>query len=240
MAESRPTVPVFPASVIRAAEKPLLDAGEPLMRRAASALAAVTRAEIAAAADVIPSGTHARRGRILVLAGSGENGGDALFAAAELAEAADVDVLLMSDRFHEEAFATVLAAGGRRVEIPAARDAAREYTVILDGIVGLGATDAALRGTAREAVQLLLPDLRDAGTRVIAVDLPSGVHPDTGANDGTVLPASVTVTFGGVKAGLVSDEGGAYAGRIVLVDLGLGLSADDGVGTAEIAAIVAG
>lgn len=240
MAESSRTVPVFPASVIRAAEKPLLDAGEPLMRRAASALAAVTRAEIAAAADVIASGTLARRGRILVLAGPGDNGGDALFAAAELAEAADVDVLLMSDRFHVEAFAAVLAAGARRVELPAVRDAAREYTVILDGIVGLGATDAALRGTARDAVELLLPELSDAEARVIAVDLPSGVDPDTGANDGTVLPASVTVTFGGVKAGLVSEEGGARAGRIVLVDLGLGLATDDAVGTAEIATIVAG
>jgi NAD(P)H-hydrate repair Nnr-like enzyme with NAD(P)H-hydrate epimerase domain len=58
---------------------------------------------------------------------------------------------------------------------------------------------------------------------VIAVDLPSGIHPDDGTvPDPTVLPASVTVTFGAVKAGLLLQPAAAYAGRVELVDLGLG------------------
>lgn len=239
MAETRPIVPVFPAEAIRNAEKPLLEAGEPLMRRAAAALAAVAHAELASDAEQIPSGTHVRRPRVLVLAGPGDNGGDALYAAVELTEGADVDVLLVSDRFHEAAFAAALAAGARRVEMSAARDSASEYTLILDGIVGIGAS-ATLRGTSREVVRVLRPLVASAGTSVIAVDLPSGVDPDTGVHDDVVLPASVTVTFGGMKAGLVGEDGAPVAGRVILVDLGLDLPPDAGVGTAQISAVVSG
>ncbi|MET2012879.1 NAD(P)H-hydrate epimerase [Microbacterium chocolatum] len=239
MAEAGVVVPVFTADVIRRAEKPFLEKGEPLMRRAATALADLARAEVASAAEKIPSGTHIRRPRVLVLAGPGDNGGDALYAAAELAEGADVDVLLVSDRFHEAAFAAALAAGARRVEMSAARDSASEYALILDGIVGIGASTS-LRGTAREAVRVLRPLVEGTETSVIAVDVPSGVHPDTGAHDGEVFAASLTVTFGGTKVGLVSDDGAPVAGRVVLVDLGLDLSPDDGRGTAEISAIIAG
>lgn len=239
MAETGAVVPVFTADVIRRAEKPHLEKGEQLMRRAAAALADLALAEVASAAEKIPSGTHIRRPRVLVLAGPGDNGGDALYAASELTDEADVDVLLVSDRFHEAAFAAALAAGARRVEMSAARDSASEYVLILDGIVGIGASTA-LRGTAREAVRVLRPLVEGAGTIVIAVDVPSGVHPDTGAHDGEVLPASVTVTFGGTKAGLVSDDGAPVAGRVVLVDLGLALSPDDGGGTAEISALISG
>ncbi|MEV8272985.1 NAD(P)H-hydrate epimerase [Microbacterium sp. NPDC077184] len=239
MAEARAIVPLFSADTIRKAEKPLLDAGEPLMRRAAAALAAVAHSELASAGERIPSGTQVRRPRVLVLAGPGDNGGDALYAAVELTAEADVDVLLVSDRFHEAAFAAALAAGVRRVEMSAARDSASAYTLILDGIVGIGAS-AALRGTAREAVRLLRPRAESAGTSVVAVDLPSGVDPDTGAHDDVVLPASVTVTFGGVKAGLVGDDGAPVVGRVILVDLGLDLPPDDAVGSAEISAVVSG
>ena len=58
---------------------------------------------------------------------------------------------------------------------------------------------------------------------MVAVDLPSGIHPDDGSvPDPTVLPATVTVTFGAVKAGLLLEPAAGYAGRVELVDLGLG------------------
>ncbi len=58
---------------------------------------------------------------------------------------------------------------------------------------------------------------------MVAVDLPSGVDPDRGTADDAVLPADLTVTFGAVKSGLLVEPGRSLAGRIVLVDLGLGL-----------------
>lgn len=223
------TVPTYTAAQVRAAERPQLDAGAPLMQRAASALADVARQVIASLRDddIDPDAshphqtTHARH--VLALVGSGDNGGDALYAAADLAEEVDVDVVLVGARVHEEALAAALGADARIVEVTALRDAPDAYDVVLDGILGIGAAaDPALRGTAREAVEALLPAVNAGRSRVIAVDLPSGLHPDTGAAADVVLPASVTVTFGAVKAGLATGRGPELAGDIVLVDLGLG------------------
>lgn len=225
------TVPTYTAAQVRAAERPLLEAGEPLMRRASAALARVAREQLGS-----------EGGRVLVLAGSGDNGGDALFAAASLAEIEDVevDVFLTSDRAHVEGLGAAIAAGARKVDLPEVIAAAGDDVLVLDGIIGIGASaDPALRGTARTVVEALLPAVRAGRPRVIAVDLPSGLQPDDGTSDGTVLPASVTATFGGVKAGLVTADGAALCGEIVFVDIGLSI-ADDPVGTASVAAVVQG
>lgn len=203
-------VAAYTADAVRAAEAPLIAAGVPLMQQAAEALALVVR-EQRSAGD-----------RVLVLAGSGDNGADALFAAARLAGDMAVDIVLTSDRVHREALAAALDAGaavrgaGELCTRPGA------YGVIVDGILGIGAhADARLRGVARAVVESLLPLARDEATTVIAVDVPSGLHPDDGAADAAVLPASVTVTFGAVKAGLVRGRGPELAGEVRLVDLGL-------------------
>lgn len=97
--------------------------------------------------------------------------------------------------------------------------------VLLDGILGIGAAGSpALRGRAREVVARIRPLLaRSPRPLVVAVDLPSGVDPDSGAvPDATVLPADVTVTFGAEKAGLLLPPGADLAGLVVLVDIGLG------------------
>ena len=224
-------VPTYTAAQVRAAERPLIDAGEPLMLRAAAALAAVIEERL----------TDASSPRALVVAGSGDNGGDALYAAASLAGRVAVDVLLVGSRVHEPALDAAVAAGARRVELDdAAREASR-YSVVVDGILGIGTSpDPSLRGPAREAVAALL----DAGDRapVVAVDLPSGLQPDTGAADAVVLPAAVTVTFGAVKAGLVVGAGPRLAGAIVLVDLGLGpaLAGEEPAGEASVDRVVSG
>jgi hydroxyethylthiazole kinase-like uncharacterized protein yjeF len=236
------TVPAYTADQVRAAERPLLEAGEPLMRRAAAALAGVVQELIDDELDERPEGDV----RVLVLAGSGDNGGDALFAASAL-QRAEVHVLSTGSRVHEEGLATALAEGAELVDLASVRDAEPVYDLVLDGILGIGAgiggSDLGLRGLARETVETLLPAVRDAGTRVIAVDLPSGLQPDDGSTaDDTVLPASVTVTFGAVKAGLARGRGPELAGDVVLVDLGLGdgLADDPAVAEASVSRIIEG
>ncbi|MEB0265422.1 NAD(P)H-hydrate epimerase [Cryobacterium sp. 10I5] len=222
----------YTAAQQREAEQPYLAAGIPLMQRASTALAAETAALLVA-----------RRGRVrgaglLVLAGTGNNGGDALFAAASLAaEGARVIVVPTARTMHEEGLAAAVAAGARVLgpeESPAlvAREAA-SCDVILDGILGTGtSTDPALRGRAREVVAAILavlhPGVAQAsdGTGrepvVVAVDLPSGVGVDDGAvPDPTVLPATVTVTFGGCKPGLLRWPAAGLAGRVVVADIGI-------------------
>jgi NAD(P)H-hydrate epimerase len=201
----------FTASQVRAAEQPLLDAGVPLMRHAAAALAAELR------------GLAPRR--ILVLVGAGDNGGDALFAAAELAaDGVTVDLVPTSSRHHVDAAAAALAAGAHWVDAADAARFAQRADVVVDGILGTGTSSSpALRDAARDVVAAILPVLEhSARPRIVAVDIPSGIGPDDGAvPDPTMLPADLTVTFGAEKAGLLIEPGSRYAGHVVLVDLGL-------------------
>lgn len=213
----------YTAAQVRAAEQPLLDAGVPLMRHAAAALAAELR------------GLAPRH--VVVLVGAGDNGGDALFAAAELAaEGATVELVPTASRHHSEGAAAAIAAGARWVDAADAARLAAAADLVVDGILGTGTSRSpALRGAARDIVAAILPVLEGPERpRVVAVDIPSGIGPDDGAvPDPTVLPADLTVTFGAVKAGLLLEPGSRYAGRVVLVDLGLGPHLGEPVVTAE-------
>jgi NAD(P)H-hydrate epimerase len=210
----------YTADAIRAAEAPLLAAGAQLMRVAAAGLARECRA-------VAP------RGPVLVLVGAGNNGGDALLAAAELArDGREVRVLRTADRVHE-AGARRAADAGIRVQPSGVLDDAaiaalgRASALVVDGILGIGTTASpALRGEARRVVAALLPVVEAPdGPLVVACDIPSGVGCDDGAvPDPTVLPADVTVTFGAGKAGLMREPARSLAGRVVLVDVGLDLA----------------
>ncbi|UNK46838.1 bifunctional ADP-dependent NAD(P)H-hydrate dehydratase/NAD(P)H-hydrate epimerase [Arthrobacter sulfonylureivorans] len=220
---------------IRAAERPLLDDGQgpELMARAAAGLAVGIIRELKRVTRRIYGA------RLVVLAGSGNNGGDALFAAATVAQRGVMTTaVLTSERVHTEALAAFTRAGGRVIRLDSAAavgasalaDAVRAAAgvcaaadALVDGIVGTGAAGG-LRGPARELVQTLLDSGDGYGRRplVVACDLPSGVNAETGQVDGPVLPADLTVTFGGAKAGLFLDPAAALAGRIETVDLGLG------------------
>lgn len=210
----------YSAAQVRAAEAPHLAAGEPLMRRAAAALASVIRRVLAETGET--------DGPVVLLVGSGDNGGDALLAGAELAaEGAVVVAIPTSERMHPGGRQAAIDGGIRIVDLDsadAATSALETAAIIVDGILGTGTSSApALRGRARELIAAATTIVRSRGVPVIAVDLPSGIHPDDGTvPDPTVLPAAMTVTFGAVKAGLLLQPAAAYAGRVELVDLGLG------------------
>lgn len=210
----------YTAAQIRAAEEPLLAAGVPLMARAAAALAREIRL-------LLPAD---RPGSVLLLVGPGNNGGDALFAGAELATLGSaVTVLPTSDRLHDAGCAAAVDAGVRMLSADITTEVmasvAQDSDVIVDGILGTGTgASPALRGRAREIVAAIRPVLAgEHPPSVVAVDLPSGVHPDDGSvPDPTVLPADVTVTFGACKTGLLIAPAVDYVGRLVVVDIGLG------------------
>ena len=211
------------AAQIRAAEKPLLDAGEPLMQRAAAGLAEVVRDLLRAS-----SASRGSAGRVLLLVGSGDNGGDTLYAGAALARdlvpsGGAVTIVPTGSRLHEVALAAALAAGatldgpGPWTDPATAPGLVGGYDVVLDGMVGIGASGG-LRGDAGRIVEAL----GRVDALVVAVDIPSGLHPDDGTAE-LVLPADVTVTFGGRKTGLLRGSGPDLAGRVVLIDIGLAL-----------------
>ena len=190
---------------IREAEQQLLDTlpDGALMHRAATGLA-VTCARVLGRVY----GT-----RVVLLVGSGNNGGDALFAGARLAErGARVSALLLADRVHEPGLDALRRAGGRVVsDLPDRAD------LVVDGILGIGG-----RGGLREPAAGIAARLpQDA--LVVAVDVPSGVDSSTGQVEGPAVSADVTVTFGALKPGLVVDPGAARAGVVEVIDIGLSL-----------------
>lgn len=206
-----------------------------LMQRAAAGLAAVC---VQVLGRVYGS-------RVVLLIGSGDNGGDVLHAGARLARrGATVHALLLAgDRTHAAGLAALRAAGGRTVAASSAGsrghpigashgDRRAEGTpggspdqitalledadLVVDGIVGIGGRGG-LRPPAVELAELV----RDAGVPVVAADVPSGVDASTGEVEGVAIRADVTVTFGTYKPGLLVDPGASHAGVVELVDIGL-------------------
>ncbi|MDQ1305236.1 MAG: ADP-dependent NAD(P)H-hydrate dehydratase / NAD(P)H-hydrate epimerase [Actinomycetota bacterium] len=209
-------------SAVREAEAAALAATPDgaLMDRAAAGLAVISARWL-----------QARRGgvsgsSVAVLAGAGNNGGDALFAAARLgARGARVRVYALSESLHPLGAAAVLRSGGQIVNLAgldpdspvsvAAAEVVAAADLVLDGIVGIGG-----RGPLRPVAAELA---RAARGRVIAVDLPSGVDPDTGAvaDVDACVAAEMTVTFGVLKTGLLLPPAARLAGLVSLVDIGL-------------------
>lgn len=191
-----------------------------LMQRAAAGLAA-------ACADVLG---RVYGSRVVLLVGSGDNGGDALYAGARLARrgAGVRAVLLAPGRAHAGGLAALRRAGGSVVsDAGGAVGLVEQADLVVDGIVGIGG-----KGGLREAAVPLAEAARRGRGVVVAVDLPSGVDADTGEVRGAAVRADVTVTFGAYKPGLLIDPGREYAGVVRFVDIGLGGRVAGGTGSA--------
>ena len=152
---------------------------------------------------------------VLLLVGSGDNGGDALWAGAHLARrGVKVEAMLLGSQAHDEGLAALTSAGGF-----ATRDVSDLHPqpdVVLDGIVGIGGRGG-LRPDAAAALEAF------AAVPVVAVDVPSGVEVDTGAVTGDHVRAVLTVTFCTHKPCLLLDPASEAAGAVHLVDIGLDL-----------------
>ncbi|WP_024817556.1 NAD(P)H-hydrate epimerase [Arthrobacter sp. 31Y] len=211
-------ISAFTGQQIRDAEQPLLDSGEGavLMQRAAYGLAQVVAGELKRKRKLAGAS-------VTVLVGKGNNGGDGLFAAAFLARRGmRTTAVLAAAEVHQQALAAFVAAGGTFVTLEASN--AEELAVLcagqdvlIDALLGTGARGG-LRGASAELVASL-QELRPA--LVVACDLPSGLDANSGEVHWPVLDADVTVTFGGIKAGLMADPGEGCSGRVELVHIGI-------------------
>ncbi|WP_017239602.1 bifunctional ADP-dependent NAD(P)H-hydrate dehydratase/NAD(P)H-hydrate epimerase [Streptomyces sp. SS] len=178
-----------------------------LMQRAAAGLAA-------ACCSLLGKG-RVYGARVVLLVGSGDNGGDALYAGARLARrGAGVTAVPLGTRTHPGGLAALRAAGGRITDDPF--EALAVADLVLDGITGIGG-----RGGLRPDAVPVARAARGSGAVVVAVDLPSGVDADTGEVAGEALRADATITFGTYKPGLLVDPAREYAGALRLVDIGL-------------------
>ncbi|MFH7337937.1 NAD(P)H-hydrate dehydratase [Streptomyces sp. KHY 26] len=208
----------YSVETVRAAERALmarLPEGA-LMQRAAAGLSA-------ACADLLG---RVYGSRVVLLIGSGDNGGDALYAGARLARrgAGVTAVLLAPDRAHGGGLAALRRAGGVSVVPGSADGAIARADLVVDGIVGIGG-----QGGLRPDAARLVEAVERSRAAVVAVDLPSGVEADTGEVRGAAVRADLTVTFGTYKPGLLVDPAREYAGVVRLVDIGLELPAEAGL-----------
>ncbi|MCO6004621.1 NAD(P)H-hydrate dehydratase [Actinoallomurus purpureus] len=192
-----------------------------LMRRAAAGLASVCARLLSGGRALGEAGLGVYGARVVLLVGSGDNGGDALYAGAGLARrGARVTAILAGAKTHEGGLAELRATGGRAVPVADDARVAEEIDLaelIIDGMLGIGG-----RGGLREPYAGLAGRAAAGGAVVVACDLPSGIDASTGQVAGPAVRADVTVTFGIYKPGLLVDPGAQHAGVVELVDIGLG------------------
>jgi hydroxyethylthiazole kinase-like uncharacterized protein yjeF len=174
--------PIYLTHDIREIERKAGDL--PLMQRAG-----------AAAAEFAASLVQEDRKDILVLAGPGNNGGDARIAAAQL---------------QEKFFRVTIASHPRELPLE------KTWGLIIDGLFGIGLA----RHITGDYAQLVDYTNRQR-CPVLALDVPSGIQSDTGQLLGCAVRATHTLTFIALKPGLLTLDGPDHCGDIRVADLGL-------------------
>lgn len=218
----------YRADQVRAAEEPLLAAGEPLMEQAAYALAGRVIARLRA------SGLRVSGSTVLALAGKGNNGGDALYAAAYLARRGLSVRAAHLPQAHPSGLAAAQRAGVRCYQLTgdtAGDGAAADLEILrelafwggtwIDGLLGLGSVGAAREPIASWITALNAElDASPAEPFVLAVDLPSGLTADSGKIPGPVLRAHETLATGSLKPAHLLAPARFSCGEVTTLELG--------------------
>ncbi|HUG05352.1 MAG TPA: NAD(P)H-hydrate epimerase [Candidatus Limnocylindria bacterium] len=170
--------------------------------------------QIAAAARLFLGGVAGMK--IVGLAGSGNNGGDALGALRHLSGwGATISAVLSGPAERLRPLARrqrdILAALGVRLEA-----AALDADLLIDGLLGYS-----VAGPPRDAVSDLIRAANVSRVPILSVDLPSGLHPDTGEPLGITARAALTVTLALPKRGLMATRSRALVGELLLADIGI-------------------
>jgi NAD(P)H-hydrate epimerase len=212
-------LPVFTAAEMRALDaRAIRDLGIPgprLMDRAGTGAAALIARWLA----------PIRGKTVVVVCGKGNNGGDGFVVARRLkARGARVRVLLVGRRaeVRGDAAAALGRWRGRVEEMADPRELPRALggaDLVVDALLGTGVSGAA-RGPVAAAIEAI-NRAGTSGAPVVALDLPSGVDADRGALPGPTVKAWRTVTFAGLKRGLLLAPAAAQAGAVEIADIGV-------------------
>lgn len=198
---------ILTVSEMTAADQAAIAGGTPgfaLMRSAGQAVAEV--------ADAM-----AERGRIVVVAGRGNNGGDGFIAAAELAaRGRDVAVILLCDRATLKGDAALASAEWKGEVLPCDPAALGQPNLIIDALFGAG-----LNRPVKGDPLAMIEAMNASGAPILSVDLPSGINGDTGEVMGIAVEASATVTFFRRKPGHLLLPGRIHCGEVEVADIGI-------------------
>ena len=212
-----PPLPVYPITGIRAIEQEVADAA---LRTGAPAPDLMERAGLAAA-EVARARLLEGRKSILVLAGPGNNGGDGFVLARHLKSWwYQVSLVFTGDRARLSAEASAahdawLAAGGTLANTAPQGS----VDLVVDALFGIG-----LQRDIEPPYSELIGWINRQTAPVLALDIPSGLHADSGRVLGCAVEAEHTVTFIALKPGLLTLDGPDHVGEIHVCDLGLDLA----------------
>lgn len=182
------------------------------------------------------------QGNVLIIAGRGNNGGDAFVAARHLAYYPQINVQIAligsasqirtADSVHNYEILKYCKVN-EPIEITDAKQLREtgwlESTdIIVDALLGTG-----VKGKLREPEATIIKMINDSAAKVIAVDIPSGFNPDGDEFDISVR-ADVTLTFHRMKKGLMSENAKAYSSEIKVINIGVCDEAEHYTGTADL------
>ncbi len=163
-------------------------------------------------------------GRVVIIAGSGNNGGDGIVLARTLhSQGRSVRVFRTGGRPDPDPLlhhhpVPIHTLPGENGDLGVLEEALQGTSVVVDALLGTG-----IRGAPREGASRIIEGIRAgraAGAHVIALDLPSGVDADTGGIPGVAVEADTTIAFGAPKLGILLHPGRAASGRIIAVEIG--------------------
>jgi ADP-dependent NAD(P)H-hydrate dehydratase / NAD(P)H-hydrate epimerase len=159
--------------------------------------------------------------RLAIFCGGGNNGGDG-YVLAQLAHERGLHVMIWQIGHHDNMKAEAKQALDACLQANLEMNPFNEKVdlehpdVIVDAICGIG-----LRENLRDDVAAAIKKIQRAKVPILAIDIPSGINADTGQILGAALNATATITFIGLKLGLLTGSGIAYTGELILNDLQL-------------------
>lgn len=206
---------LYTAAEVRELEEAADDSTRELMERAGRALADCAVAELGA------------DGRVFILSGPGNNGGDGLVAARALREQGHPAALVLVGDAQRlppdaaDAYRAMIGAGIAPLDSLATLEAQTPGAgdVVIDAVFGTG-LNRPPGGVPAEAIEAII-GFRHRGVTVVSADLPSGVASDTGEAFAPSVTADVTVVFGVAKPAHAMQPGRSHCGRQVFIPLGL-------------------
>lgn len=173
--------------------------------------------------------------KILAICGSGNNGGDAMVTARHLTcSSINLKVIFLGDRSSiktEEALTnfeiiskmnkTIELIMGSKVDTNVKKQILNA-DIIIDGIFGTG-----IKGEIQDPHLSVIKLINKSKAYIVAVDIPSGLNPNTGEVTSNVIRANTTITFHRIKLGLLTNK--KYTGNLILKKIGIPIEAEDGI-----------
>ena len=162
-------------------------------------------------------------GRVAIVAGSGNNGGDGYALACILArEHISCEIFTVSSRLSPDSAHYAAVAEERGIVAkPYVPGCLQGFDMVVDCLLGTG-----FAGGVRENYREAIEGINESGAEVISVDINSGMNGDTGAAE-TAVHSHLTVTIGFVKNGLVTENAGRYMKKLCCVDIGIRLAYEE-------------